>query len=264
MRIVPLSKSTGFRRSVSMTIRGAALRMPLRCRLGEVRTHQHGGWCAMRRAILRTRAQLTRRLARLQSGPLQSVRRGNPNAGEQKSDGTGRRWLYRPSQRISVKRFNPRRVKIHRSYTVGETARMCGAHKNTVRAWLRAGLQPIDQRRPVLIQGRQLASFLLTCRERRRQPCRAGELYCLRCRMPKAPAAGTADYLKVTPSSGNLMARCSDCGTRMFRRVSLCKLTAAAGHLQVALPQAQQRLTECADTSLNCDLEREPDAQPGE
>ena len=32
----------------------------------------------------------------------------------------------------------------------------------------------------------------------------------------------------------------------------------------VALPQAQQRLTECADPSLNCDLEREPDAQPGE
>jgi len=163
-----------------------------------------------------------------------------------------------------VRRFNPRRVKIHRSYTVGEVARMLQAHKNTVRAWLRDGLKPIDQRRPVLIQGGQLASYVDARRKRRRQPCRPGEFYCFRCRMPKAPAAGLADYLPVTPSSGNLTARCSDCGTRMYRRVALRKLGAVAGALEVALPQAQQRLTECADPSLNCDLEREPDAQPGE
>jgi len=141
---------------------------------------------------------------------------------------------------------------------------MLNAHKNTVRAWLRDGLKPIDQRRPVLIQGGQLASYVDARRKRRRQPCRPGEFYCFRCRMPKAPTAGTADYLPVTPSSGNLMARCSDCGTRMYRRVALRKLGAVAGAIKVALPQAQQRITECADPSLNCDLEREPDAQPGE
>jgi hypothetical protein len=140
---------------------------------------------------------------------------------------------------------------------------MLEAHKNTVRAWLRDGLKPIDQRRPVLIQGRQLASYVDARRKRRRQPCRPGEFYCFRCRMPKAAAAGTADYLPVTPSSGNLMARCSDCGTRMYRRVALRKLRAVAGDLQVHLPQAQQRIVECADPCLNCDLEQEPDAQPG-
>jgi hypothetical protein len=140
---------------------------------------------------------------------------------------------------------------------------MLKAHKNTVRAWLRDGLKPIDQRRPVLIQGGQLATYVDARRKRRRQPCRPGEFYCFRCRRPKAAAPGRADYLPVTPSSGNLMARCSECGTRVFRRVSLRKLAEAAGDLQVALPQAQQRLRECADPSLNCDLEREPDAQPG-
>ena len=126
---------------------------------------------------------------------------------------------------------------------------MLEAHKNTVRAWLRDGLKPIDQRRPVLIQGGQLASYVDARRKRRRQPCRPGEFYCFRCRMPKAAAAGTADYLPVTPSSGNLMARCSDCGTRMFRRVSLRKLAVAAGDLKVALQQARQRLTECASNA---------------
>ena len=169
-----------------------------------------------------------------------------------------------PHRRGCLKRLNPRRVKIHRSYTVGETAALFGSHKNTVRTWLKTGLQPIDQRRPVLIQGKQLARFLETRRDRRKRPCGAGEFYCFRCRIPKAAAGGTADYLPVTPSSGNLMARCSDCGTVMFRRVALRKLEPVAGDLQVHLPQAQERITECADPSLNCDLEWEPDAQPGE
>ena len=73
----------------------------------------------------------------------------------------------------------------------------------------------------------------------------------------------TAEYLPLTASSGNLRAMCADCGTRMYRRVSFRKLAAVVGDLQVPLPQAQQRIVEGADPSVNCDLELEPDAQPG-
>jgi len=82
--------------------------------------------------------------------------------------------------------------------------------------------------------------------------------------MPKNAAASRADYLPLAASSGNLRAKCIDCGTGMYRRVSLRKLAFVAGNLRIALPEAQQRITECADPSVNCDLEREPDAQPGE
>ena len=147
-----------------------------------------------------------------------------------------------------VRRFNPRRVKIHRSYTVERGRKdVRSTQEHGARAGCETGLEPIDQRRPILIQGRQLASYLDARRERRRQPCRPGEFYCFRCRMPKDAAAGTADYLPVTASSGNLRARCTDCGTRMYRRVSLRKLAGVAGDLQVALPEAQQRITESAD-----------------
>ena len=162
-----------------------------------------------------------------------------------------------------MRRLNPRRVKVHRSYTVEEAARLFRVHKNTVRDWLTTGLQKVDDRRPILILGRELAHFLHARRERKRQRCRAGELYCFRCRAPRGSAPGTAKYLPLTPSSGNMRALCVDCGTRMYRRISLYKLVAVAGDLQVHLPQAQQRITECADPSLNCDLEQEPDAQPG-
>jgi hypothetical protein len=162
-----------------------------------------------------------------------------------------------------VKRLNPRRVKIHRSYTVEEAAMLFRVHKNTVRAWLNSGLQPIDGRRPILILGRQLASFLHTRRECKRQRCRPEQLYCFRCRAPRTSTAQRADYLPITANSGNLRAMCSECGTHMYRRVSFQKLATAVGDLQVAFPQAQQRLVEGTDPSVNCDLEQVLDAQPG-
>ena len=36
-----------------------------------------------------------------------------------------------------MKRLNPRRVKVHRSYTVEEVAKLFRVHKNTVRDWLK-------------------------------------------------------------------------------------------------------------------------------
>ena len=132
-------------------------------------------------------------------------------------------------------------------------------HKNTVRAWLKTGLQPVDNRRPMLILGLQLSSFLHARRKHRRQRCRPGQFYCMRCRAPKNSAARSAEYLPITSIWGNLRGTCSDCGTRMYRRVSLQKIPLLAGILQVALPQGQHRIADTACPSLNCDLILEPD-----
>ena len=82
-------------------------------------------------------------------------------------------------------------------------------HKNTVRIWLKSGLEPIDSRRPILILGRELSSFLHARRQRGRQRCRAGQSYCLRCRAPRSSAAARADYVPITSRSGNLRGLCS-------------------------------------------------------
>lgn len=132
-----------------------------------------------------------------------------------------------------------------------------GVHKNTVRAWLKCGLKQIDNRRPILIQGCQLSSFLYARRNRARQRCRPGQFYCVRCRAPKSSAARLADYLPITPNSGNLRGICIDCGTRMYRRVSLQKLATAVADLQVTLPLAQQRIEDNPCSCLNSDLAQE-------
>ena len=132
-------------------------------------------------------------------------------------------------------------------------------HKNTVRAWLRSGLEPVDNRRPVLILGRRLSGFLHARRKQARQRCQPGQFYCLRCRAPKNSVGRRAEYRPTTSSSGNLRGTCVDCGSRMCRRVSFQKIKAAAGDLQVTLPQAQPRIEDTACPSLNCDLVQEPD-----
>jgi transposase len=60
---------------------------------------------------------------------------------------------------------NYRCVKIHRSYTVEEVARLFSKHKNTVRAWVEAGLPTCDRKRPTLILGHDLAVFLSRLRK---------------------------------------------------------------------------------------------------
>src|SRR5271170_4234582 len=109
------------------------------------------------------------------------------------------------------RRPNHRLVKIHRSYTVEEVAVLFGTHKNTVRAWVKAGLPTCDSKRPMLILGRELAAYLQARRMKNRRPCQPGEIYCVRCRAPKRPAGDMADYQVITANLGNLIGICPAC-----------------------------------------------------
>lgn len=136
----------------------------------------------------------------------------------------------RPSYRL---------VKIHRSYTVEEVARLFGTHKNTVRAWVKSGLPTCDRKRPILILGRELAAYLKARRLKNKRPCQPGEIYCVRCRAPKLPAGEMAEYEPVTEKFGNLKGICPDCEGMIYRRVSLAKLAQIRGRLDITFTEAQ-------------------------
>lgn len=152
---------------------------------------------------------------------------------------------------------NHRRVKIHRSYTVEEAARQLAVHKNTVRQWIKAGLPISDNKRPTLILGGELSAFLQVRRAKNKRPCSPGEVYCVRCRAPKPPAGGFADYSPITEQTGNLVAICPDCEGLMNRRVSLAKLDYVKGEIEVAFPQALKQVSESYKPTLNSDLRQE-------
>ena len=149
---------------------------------------------------------------------------------------------------------NPRLAKIHRNYTVEEAARVYGVHRNTVRAWIKQGLPTTDDRRPMLILGVGLVTFLCERRAKNKRTCAPGEIYCVRCREPRSPAGNTADYEPQTAILGSLIAICSVCDALIYRRVSLARLGEVRGNLDITLPQALRHIDESDDPSVNSDL----------
>jgi hypothetical protein len=149
---------------------------------------------------------------------------------------------------------NHRLVKIHRSYTVEEIGKLFGIHKNTVRHWVKEGLAVIDDKRPMLILGDVLATFIQVRRVKNKQTCKPGELYCVRCRAPKSPAGNMADYAPVTEKFGNLVAICPECDCLINQRVSLARIAKFQEKLDISFPEAFQHLRERAKPSVNSDL----------
>lgn len=151
---------------------------------------------------------------------------------------------------------NYRHVKIHRTYSVEDIADLFVIHKNTVRNWLKNGLVTIDSSRPMLVKGDVLSAYLKAKRTKNKQKCLPGEMYCVRCRAPKSPALGMADYKPVTGTMGNLIAICPTCGSIMNRRASLAKLEQVRGKMDITMPQALQRIVDSNQPSVNSDLKR--------
>jgi excisionase family DNA binding protein len=149
-----------------------------------------------------------------------------------------------------ARRYNIRRVKIHRTYTPSEAAKLLGVHKHTVGRWIVSGLPLIERKRPYLIHGADLRTFL-AARQPQKQPLRPGEMYCLGCRTPKRPAGDMADLVGRSATTGTLSGICPTCDRLMYRAVSLGAVENACGNLAVALRMPEQRLNDMSGVLLH-------------
>ena len=155
---------------------------------------------------------------------------------------------------MTKRHSNHRLVKIHRSYTVEEAARLLGKHKNTVRTWVKDGLATIDDKRPMLILGHDLVEFIKKRRAKNKQSCKPGQLYCVRCRAPKFPEEDMVEYSPVTEKIGNLIAICPDCDSIMNRHVSLIRIWEVCGNMDITFPKELRHIVERTKPTVNSDL----------
>ena len=149
-----------------------------------------------------------------------------------------------------ARRFDCRRVKLHRSYTISELSALVGAHKHTIGRWIAAGLQTTDARRPLLIHGADFHAFM-KARAPIKQRCQPGEFYCLGCRAPRRPALDMADYHPRTALRGSLSGICPECDKMIYRATTLAKLDAIKGGLDVAFPTARRRIDDSVSAVPN-------------
>ena len=138
---------------------------------------------------------------------------------------------------MANRRVNPNIIKLRQTYDVTELARRCGVHKNTIFNWRRDGLSPIDSMKPILFHGAAVREFLKERHDKRKHPCGPGHLYCFRCREPRRPAFGLADFMSVNATSGNVRAFCETCETVMYRRVSVATLAASMPNLDLQIKE---------------------------
>lgn len=152
------------------------------------------------------------------------------------------------------RKLNRRRVKIHRPYKVDEAAQTLGVGKPTVRRWINSGKLPaLTDRKPWLINGADLDDFLKASRAPR-QKCRIDECYCVKCHEPQKPAGAMAEYIPLTPTSGNLRAICPVCDTLMHKRVSRAALPALRAILELSIAQEPPHYNRPRQSLPECEL----------
>jgi len=152
------------------------------------------------------------------------------------------------------KGINPNLAKIHRNCTVEEVAGLFGVHKNTVRAWVKNGLNICDDKKPMLILGSVLREFIRNKKTAHKQKCKPWEFYCMRCRRPQSAAGSMADYEPQTSTRGCLMALCSGCETSMNKYFSLAKLEGLNDKLDITIPIALKHINKSDEPLLNSDF----------
>jgi excisionase family DNA binding protein len=104
-------------------------------------------------------------------------------------------------------------------YEVAEAAALLGVHRNTVRHWIKQGLRPLDDKRPMLIHGSELRRFLVDRKQRHQVKCAPDELYCFGCRKPRTPGGGATEITPITTKTAMVTAICGVCGALMHRMI---------------------------------------------
>ena len=128
-----------------------------------------------------------------------------------------------------AKRYNPNRVRLHRSYTSSELALALCVHKRTVQAWHKRGLAHLPDSMPYLFMGSTVREFIKKENSSRKVSLMPDEMYCLGChRAVKAAIDGVS--LRYGGKMGKVARQvivsglCPFCGAKLKRFTTTAKL----------------------------------------
>ncbi|NOX94633.1 MAG: helix-turn-helix domain-containing protein [Alphaproteobacteria bacterium] len=143
-----------------------------------------------------------------------------------------------------ARKLNGRSISIHRSYPAKDIADALRVHKGTVLRWIRNGdLKPIDDGRPILVQGKTLRAYL-EWRKPKKQKCATDEWYCLKCREPRHAAFEEGEIVSANRRTCNVRALCCWCATVMHKRFSIPTLSDLTASVRLSAQHHLKHLIE--------------------
>lgn len=139
------------------------------------------------------------------------------------------------------RRHNLRKIVNKRCYSTEEIAELLNVHIQTVRAWRKQGLNPIEAASsPFLFLGNDIREFLAIELSKQRTKLQPGECYCLRCRKGVKPAnPGILDRnigIGKDKQSVFEIGTCPECGLKLRKFSTLKK--------EVELSKPEQKIEQ--------------------
>lgn len=108
-------------------------------------------------------------------------------------------------------------IRTSKVYTIAQITECLDRSRDTIRRWTHEGLPVLDNRLPVLIDGKQLKEWLQERYRQRKRRCGPGQFFCCRCREPRDPAEGSLEQKIQNQKTIMLKAVCSVCSTVMHK-----------------------------------------------
>ena len=134
-----------------------------------------------------------------------------------------------------AKRPNPRALRAARTYTIEEAAVTLEVSIGTVRSWVRAGLPLMSSKRPFLILGDTLRSFLQERAAGAKVKLQPDQLYCLTCKAARAPMGQMVDWIPQTDKTARIVGLCEVCGGTSNRMIGKCQFARIGQIFDVAM-----------------------------
>jgi hypothetical protein len=143
-------------------------------------------------------------------------------------------------------------------YSLQEVMKLYDVDEQTVRNWRKSGLECVDVNGRFLVRGDKLNAFHADRNARAKQPLTLNEFLCLSCHLPREPAPGSVVGASIHNPSLRLEARCSVCGTQLYRPWST-KASAALLSRQDLWPESSSMSSSVAAEQPSNRLDPPPD-----
>ncbi|WP_221932875.1 helix-turn-helix domain-containing protein [Thalassotalea sp. PS06] len=150
------------------------------------------------------------------------------------------------------KRLNPNRIKKYRSYTIQEAAYTLDIHKNTVARWIKYdGLPIVDNKRPYLIRGTDLKTFIRNRNTEHKKPCGLGEFFCCKCRQSRSSSQVFVEVYPTDNRTGVITGFCNVCSTKANKFINQQQFKQLKSKLGSILPMGEIHIDGGADPRVN-------------